>query len=467
MRLTKIICTLGPATSSKSVQKKLVQSGMDVARLNLSHGCFADHKANFKQIRAISRELNKKVAVLFDLPGPKLRLKFPEKPVILKENDLIEISTGASLSKAVAVNYKGLPSDLEPGNHILINEGQVRLKVAAINRDSIEAKVEVGGEVQRGNGFSVPGVKLNLPSLTKNDISLARQSCAAGADWLAQSFVKKAADIAKLREAVAQEGCSVPIMAKIEKKEAVENLEEIIETADGVMVARGDLGIELSPEDVPIIQKRIIGLATLAGKPVVTATQMLESMINSPTPTRAEASDVANAIFDQTDAVMLSGETAIGNYPGESVSVMRRIIDKTEANINYGQMLEAKAHIVSEEPTDAISYASAELAHDLKASLIITATQTGNTAMHVSKYRPSKPILAVTPDNQTAYKLKMAWGVYPVVIKPSKNIDDMFEKAISAARENRLLKKGQKAVITAGVLVNIPGTTNLIKVQEA
>lgn len=468
MRLTKIVCTLGPATSSKAIQSRLINAGMDVARLNLSHGNFDDHLKTFKQIRILSNSLKKKVAVLFDLPGPKLRLKSPTENYLLEKNKEVSIYSGGREPKeSLALNYPGIAPQIKKSTCILINDGRVKLKVTGIDKNEIKAKVIEGGPVKKGNGVILPGTGLNLPSVTEKDIKLAKDSAKAGADWIAQSFVKKAEDIAKLREALVAEGYNVPIMAKIEKKEAVDNLEEIIEVADGLMVARGDLGIEMLPEEVPLIQKKIIKLATQSGKPVVTATQMLESMVGSATPTRAEASDVANAIFDGTDAVMLSGETAIGKYPAESINVMRRIIEKTEKNIDYAAALEQKNNVATEITTDAISYASAELASGLKAKLIITSTETGNTALQVSKYRPSKPILAVTPSDKTCLKLKMVWGVYPVIIEASKNIDDMFEKAIEAAKKEKLIAKGQKAVITAGVIVNVPGTTNLIKVQEA
>lgn len=468
MRLTKIVCTIGPATSSKTIQRRLIQSGMDVVRFNLSHSDFIDHLSNKKQIQALSKEMDKKIAFLFDLPGPKVRLTGPVKPLLLQKGSKVTIISGRRTNPDLnTVNITKLSKCLHPGDKILIRDGIVKLKVIDIKGSKITTEVLVGGEIYKGNGVSVPGIDLNLPSITARDIELALKSAKSGANWIAQSFVKKASDIAKLREVLAENGFNIPIMAKIEKKEAVQNINEIIDTADGIMIARGDLGTELLPEDVPIIQKQIISLATQAGKPVVTATQMLESMVSSASPTRAEASDVANAIFDQTDAVMLSEETAIGMYPVESLSVMRRIIEKTESHIDYSILLEQKGRLVTSGMTDAISYASAEIAHDLQASLIITSTETGNTALQVSKYRPTKPILAVTPNESTALKLKMVFGVYSAVIKPSKNIDDMFDKAIKAARKVKMIKKGEKAVITAGVIVNVPGTTNLIKVQEA
>jgi pyruvate kinase len=468
MRLTKIVCTLGPASKSKNIQRRLIKSGMDVARLNLSHGLFEDHLRNLKQIRELSSGLKKRTAVMFDLPGPKIRLVGPAEPFMLDKGGLLTIFSGRNIKPdEAAVNFSTMGRYIKSGDKIFINDGLIKLKVLEVRGSKIKTEVLVGGEIKKGNGVTVSVADIKLPSVTKRDIELAILCAENGADWLAQSFIKKASDIAKLREALAKAGYHVPIMAKIEKKEAVENIDEIIEAADGVMVARGDLGIQMPPEDVPIIQKQIIALAAMAGKPVVIATQMLESMITSASPTRAEASDVANAIFDKTDAVMLSAETAIGKYPVGTVNVMRRIIEKTENNINYGAALKARGRLVTDETSDAISYASAEIAFELKASLIITATQTGNTALQVSKYRPPKPILALSPEEKTVHKLKMAFGVYPAIIEPSKNIDDMFDKAMESAIKEKMITKGQKAVITAGVIVNVPGTTNLIKVQEA
>jgi len=392
-RYTKIIATVGPASSGKSTLTKLIKAGVDVFRFNLSHGTHDEHHETLKIIRAISVQLNKKVGILFDLADPKLR----------------------SLTK-------------------------------------------------NGNTSAVRAA--SIKPLSKKVYDDVRFAIAQKADWLALSFVRHGSDIKALKNYLKRQNSSISVMAKIEKKEAVLNIDSIIDEAQAVMIARGDLGIELPLEEVPLIQKRVIDKCMRRGKIVVTATQMLESMIENPTPTRAEVSDIANSIFDQADAVMLAGETAVGKYPAQAVETMAKVIARTETAIDYGKLLESKAHWVSKQVTDAISFASCELVHDLAASLLVSSTQSVTTAMRVAAYRPPAPILAVTPDVGVINKLKLAWGVIPFLIKPSKDINDMFAKAKKAAAGSSLVRKGDKIVITAGALVNLPGTTNLIKVEE-
>jgi pyruvate kinase len=469
MRRTKIVCTIGPASSQPGILRQLIEAGMDVARINLSHGSDSQHLRNIRNVRQISEEIGKKVAVMFDFSGPKIRIgEIAAGEIFLEEGAEFVLSTEpvSGDNKQVFVNYKNLPQDVFPGSTILLDDGLLQLQVIEAEGTRVKCKVVAGGKLSSGKGVNVSDATIRTPAITEKDITDLDFAIKSEVDWIAMSFVRTAQDIEQLKALIAQAGYSIPVIAKIEKHEAVKNIDEIINVSNGIMVARGDLGVEMSAEEVPIIQKQIISRAVRAGKPVITATQMLESMIYSPRPTRAEASDVANAIYDGTDAVMLSAETAAGKYPVEAVKIMATIAEKTESAVNYADQLIHKSNWVRGNTTDAISFAACELVHDLKAKAIIVSTQSGNTARRVSKYRPTAPIIAVSPDLKVIKQLQLSWGVVPVQVIPGTNIDDMFTKAVEAGLKTGLVEKGEQVVITAGVLVNVPGTTNLIKVHK-
>lgn len=469
MRRTKIVCTIGPGSSQPDILRQLIEAGMDVARINLSHGSGSQHLQNIQNIRRISEEVGKKIAVMFDLSGPKIRIgEIAAGEVLLKEGAEFILTTQpiAGDDKRVSVNYENFPQDVSPGDTIFLNDGLLELQVMETSDKDVKCKILVGGKLSSGKGVNLPDTTIRASAITGKDIADLDFALKSEADWIAMSFIRSADDVRQLKGLIEQADHAVPVIAKIEKHEAVKNIDEIIDISDGIMVARGDLGVEVSTEEVPIIQKQIISKTVRAGKPVITATQMLESMIYSPRPTRAEASDVANAIYDGTDAVMLSAETATGSYPIETVKIMASIAEKTESVIGYAEQLIHKSNWVRGNTTDAISFAACELANDLKAKAIIVSTQSGNTARRVSKYRPSVPIIAVSPDSKAVKQLKLSWGVVPVQVASSKDIDDMFNKAVEAGLQTGLVERGGQVVITAGVLVNVPGTTNLIKVHR-
>jgi len=469
VRRTKIVCTIGPASSQPEILRQLIEAGMDIARINLSHGSENEHLQNIQNIRRISEETGKKISLMFDLSGPKIRVgEIAAGEVLLKEGAEFILTTQPTKGneKQVFVNYENLPQDVFSGSMILLDDGLLQLQVIETTDKEVKCKVLAGGRLSSNKGVNLPDVTTRLPAITKKDIADLDFALKSKADWIAMSFVRSASDVRQLKDLIGQVGYSTPVIAKIEKHEAVKNINEIIDASDGIMIARGDLGVEMSAEEVPIIQKEIISKTIRAGKPVITATQMLESMVHSPRPTRAEASDVANAIYDGTDAVMLSAETATGSYPIEAVKIMASIAEKTESAISYADQLIHKSNWVRGNTTDAISFAACELANDLKAKAIIVSTQSGNTARRVSKYRPPVPIIAVSPDAKIVKQLKLSWGVMPVEVAPSRDIDDMFNKAVEAALETGLVEKGDHVVITAGVLVNVPGTTNLVKVHR-
>lgn len=467
MRLTKIIATIGPASSNEAVLTKLIQSGVDVFRFNLSHGNATSHRTNLKAIRKISARLKKEVGILFDLAGPKLRVGKMAEPVELKKNQQFILTSRKIIGteKEASVSQARIIKDLKPKDKVLLSEGRIELQVKSKTNTDLICVVKESGVLDSNKGINVTA-PLTITALTKKDHQDIDFAIQQKADWLALSFVRKPSDITKLKNILKQKRANIAVMAKIEKIEAVENIDSIIEVSDGIMIARGDLGIEMPLEEVPLIQKEVITKCMKRGKTVVTATQMLESMVNSLRPTRAEVNDVANAIFDQTDAVMLSAETAVGKYPVQAFQTMAKVAAKTEQAIDYGQLLAEKDNWVISEVTDAISYASCELVNDLDASLLVTSTQSGTTAKKVAAYRPPAPILAVTPDPSVIAKLKLVWGVVPHLTKPSKEINDMFAKAKQAAAKSALVHKNDRIVITAGALVNLPGTTNLIKVDQ-
>ncbi|WP_028546171.1 pyruvate kinase [Paenibacillus taiwanensis] len=470
MRKTRIVCTIGPSSESLDKLKQLIMAGMNVARLNFSHGDFEEHGNRITNIRQASKELNKTVAILLDTKGPEIRTgKLAVEPIELVQDEFVTLTTEEILGDKdrISVTYNELPQDVEVGSTILIDDGLIGLTVVDIQGTEIKCKIVNGGTIKSKKGVNVPGVSISLPGITEKDASDIRFGIEQGVDFIAASFVRKASDVMEIRKLLKEHnGENIQIISKIENQEGVDNLDEILEVSDGLMVARGDLGVEIPAEDVPLAQKLMIQKCNLAGKPVVTATQMLDSMQRNPRPTRAEASDVANAIFDGTDAIMLSGETAAGKYPVESVLTMSRIAEKAESALEYREILTKQSLKQQVTVTDAISQAVANSALDLDAKAIITSTQTGYTARMVSKYRPKAPIIAVTASEQVMRAMALTWGVVPVKGQPATNTDEMFDVALKGGLHTGLVTEGDLVVITAGVPVGCAGSTNLVKVTQ-
>lgn len=468
MRRTKIVCTIGPASEDPGVLAALVEAGMDVARLNLSHGKGEEHWRRFSAVGDVSRRLDRIVALLVDTRGPEVRIgPLRSGGILLKEGAALILTTtpGAGDEGKVSITYPGLPQDLSAGKLILIDDGMITLQVEGIRGGDIFCRVLHGGILKSNKGLNLPGTVIKLPALGEADRADLRIALEMGAHFVAASFSRHCEDILELRRFLEQEHSEAKIIAKIENDSGLENFDKILEVADGVMVARGDLGVEIPAEEVPLLQKKIIRMCNRAGKPVITATQMLESMVSQPRPTRAEASDVANAIFDGTDAVMLSGETAVGAYPVEAVKTIARISSRAEEAL-LSEKLPARAGSAAEKNiTDAISYAGCSVSEDLEAAAIITPTESGHTARMVSKHRPRAPIIAVAPRYGVAAGLKLTWGVTPVLCPPAETTDEMFFNAIGASKRAGLIKEGDLVVITAGVPVGVSGTTNLLRVE--
>ncbi|XEC96465.1 pyruvate kinase [Paenibacillus tarimensis] len=470
MRKTKIVCTIGPSSESLENTKKLITAGMNVARLNFSHGDFEEHGNRIKNIRQASEELGNTVAILLDTKGPEIRLgKLKEEPIELVQGDTIVLTTEEILGdrNRVPITYANLPKDVTAGSTILIDDGLIGLTVEEVDGTDIKCRIVNSGQIKSKKGVNVPGVHISLPGITEKDANDIIFGIEQGIDFIAASFVRKASDVLEIRELLEQHNAShIQIISKIENQQGVDNLDEILEVSDGLMVARGDLGVEIPAEEVPLVQKRMIEKCNYAGKPVITATQMLDSMQRNPRPTRAEASDVANAIFDGTDAIMLSGETAAGKYPVESVETMSRIAERAEAALEYREIFKKQANAQQTSVTEAISQAVANSAIDLGVKAIITSTESGYTARMVSKYRPKAPIIAVTPTKQVMNRLALTWGVIPVHGKTAETTDEMFEIAVLGGMETGVVKLGDTVIITAGVPVGRSGTTNLIKIHH-
>lgn len=470
MKKTKIVCTIGPASESKDVFRQLVINGLDVARLNFSHGDHEEHGQRINTIKEVRWELNRPIAILLDTKGAEIRTgKFKDGEVELVEGQNFIITTRDVLGDNTIsnVSYDGLPEDINVGDTILIDDGLVGLKVKKIINDTdIECIVENGGAVSNHKGVNVPKVKLNLPAVTEKDKSDIKFGIEKDVDFIAASFIRKASDVLAIREILEDSDVHhIQIISKIENQEGLDNIDEIIKVSDGIMIARGDLGVEIPTEEIPLAQKEIIKKCNRAGKPVITATQMLDSMMRNPRPTRAEVTDVANAIFDGTDAIMLSGETAIGKYPVGAVKIMSDIAKRTESAIDYEGLLGAKAVEKETLVTDAISYATCRIAADLGASAILTATATGFTARMVSKFRPAVTIIAAVTDEHIRRRLSLSWGVYTVLTKRFHSTDDVIVASVNRALDAELINNGDLIVITAGVPVGATGTTNLIKVH--
>ncbi|HZK06173.1 MAG TPA: pyruvate kinase [Actinomycetaceae bacterium] len=466
MRRAKIVCTIGPATESPEQIRALVDAGMDVARINASHGKHEGHEAVYHNVRAASRESGRAVAILVDLQGPKIRLgTFKDGPVVLNEGDYFTITTEdvEGTKEICGTTFKGLPGDCKPGDPLLIDDGKVGLRVVEVDGPRVITQVEVPGPVSNNKGINLPGVAVSVPALSDKDKIDLRWALRLGADMIALSFVRDAKDVNDVHAIMAEEGRFVPVIAKVEKPQAVENLTEIIDAFDGIMVARGDLGVELPLEQVPLVQKRAIDIARQYAKPVIVATQVLESMITSPRPTRAEASDCANAILDGADAVMLSGETSVGAWPLEAVRTMSRIIETTE--VEGGHHI---APLTSSPATrgGVITKAAAEIGETLNVKYIVTFTQSGDTARRMSRLRPKIPLLAITPLESTRRNLALSWGVQTYLAPEVAHTDDMVDQVEHRLRENHLASEGERIVIIAGMPPGVVGTTNSIRIHK-
>ena len=465
---TKIVCTIGPACNSPAMIEDMIHAGMNVARLNFSHGTLSDHEDNIKNIRLLSTQLKKPVAIIQDLSGPKIRIgTLCKESIVLKAGDQFTLTNKVieGNEKTVSVTYPLLPDYVFAGDPILLCDGEIELKVVSKDNTDIVCQVIVGGVLSARKGINIPTRSLPIPSLTEKDKKDLDFGIEHDVDYVALSFVKNADDILQLKELLHQKNKDIPIIAKVEKHEALDHLEDIITTADAIMVARGDLGVEIPLERIPLVQKKIIRIANSYCKPVITATQMLESMVNNYRPTRAEVTDVANAIFDGSDAVMLSEETAKGHYPIESVRVLSKIAREVEPGLvkkNNFEPLRTPGSTVT--IPDAISSATCQVADDLNIKTIITCTQTGSTARFVSKHRPKQLILAVTPSLNTYRRLALVWGVIPMLTEPIQNTDDMMKKSIETAKETGYICEKEMVVITGGVPVWKPGSTNLLRV---
>ena len=463
-RRTKIVATLGPATASGEQIAALVAAGMDAARLNFSHGKHAEHKELAKRVRDAGSRDGGRLALIADLQGPKLRVGDLTEPVRLMPGDeVVVVAEEAARPGELPISPAVIGEVLAPGHDVLIDDGLVRLRVVSVHEGRAVCEVINGGLVSAHKGVNVPGVPVPIPALTRKDVEDLELALELGVDYVALSFVRSAADVRDLRELIEQAGSPARIIAKIEKAEAVDALDAVLEETDAVMVARGDLGVEIGPASVPLLQKRIILRALERGKPVITATQMLESMIHQAEPTRAEASDVANAILDGSSALMLSGETAVGEFPVESVAYMDRIARVVEPSIVYRHQFPERG--VDPTVGQAMSNATCDLAETLGARAIIVPTTSGRTASRVARLRPHQPIIALTPSRTALSQLALEWGVVPVYVPECADVEELWSISLEAARSSGLVDAGDLVVITAGTAVNVPGTTNLIKVD--
>ncbi|AKI97203.1 pyruvate kinase [Kosmotoga pacifica] len=471
MRKTKIVCTIGPATESPEMIEKLILSGMNVARLNTSHDTPAHHRERINSIKKIRDRLGIPVAILLDLSGPKLRTgSFNEEIVLLRKGQDFLLTTEEIIgdSSRVSINYPRLPEEVEPGDTILLNDGKIKLRVLKTSRTAIMTKVLNSGEITHHRGINVPGIDLSIAAVTEKDREYIKLGIEEGVDYFALSFVRKPEDVLEAKEIIAQNGSDIPVISKIETSQALLRIEEIAAVSDGLMVARGDLGVEIPVEEVPVAQKRIIKTGNKHRIPVITATQMLESMIENPVPTRAETADISNAILDGTDAIMLSAETSIGKYPIEAVSVMNKTALSTESYLmNNPHILQwTRQDVDTDDHTDAICRAAWDITESLKVKLIVSSTYSGHTAINVSGFRPRSTILAVTPNVRTYYRLSLIWGVLPLLQEIGSSIDEMVKIAGQKAREMELIKTGDHFIITAGVPLGVAHSTNMLKLEK-
>jgi pyruvate kinase len=463
-RFTKIVATLGPASSTTERLRTLFEAGADVFRLNFSHGQHEDHRQRIEQLRALEKEFRHPIAILLDLQGPKLRLgTFAKGPMVVKKGQTVRLDMNAEPGTAerVPLLHPEIFKAAKPGGLLLIDDGKVRLRIVAHDEETIDTEVEVAGTLSDRKGVNLPNLVLPMSPMTPKDHKDLAFGLSIGVDWVALSFVQHANDIAELKKLVAGRAA---VMAKLEKPQALEHLDEIIEQSDGIMVARGDLGVEMPPEAVPPLQKRILAAARTAGRPTIVATQMLESMILAPTPTRAEVSDVATAVYDGTDAVMLSAESASGNYPVEAVTMMDRILKSVETDPLYRRLMDASRHEPEATTADAISAAARQCAHTLSAAAIVTYTNTGSTTLRAARERPDVRILCLTPNIDTARRMTLTWGVHPVRTEDAHNFGDMVQRAVRVARQEMIAKEGERLVVTAGVPFGTPGATNILRI---
>lgn len=468
MRKTKIVCTLGPATDGEGVLREMMLAGMNVARFNFSHGTHPEHKARLEQVKALRQELNLPVAAMLDTKGPEVRLKnFAGGSVTLQEGQEFTLTVEDVEGDATrcAVTYAELPQDVKAGDTILLDDGLVRLTVLSTTASAIRCRVENGGVMKDHKGVNVPGVSLSMPYMSQQDREDILFGMEEGFDFIAASFVRSAADVRELRKLLESRKSRIRIIAKIENQEGINNLTEILAAADGIMVARGDMGVEIDFTEIPAIQKNMIAQCVACGKPVITATQMLDSMIENPRPTRAEITDVANAIYDGTSAIMLSGETAAGKYPVEAVRTMDAIARKTETNMRGGALapVAGKAHL---SITAATAHAACTTAMDIGADAILTVSQAGITAQMVSRFRPDTLIVALLLDEQVQRQMALYWGVEPITMPRASSSDELVDLAVRSAEQAGLVRRGDLVVVTAGVPVGISGTTNMIRVQQ-
>lgn len=466
-RKTKIVATLGPATSSEENIASLVRAGVDVTRFNFSHGDHNMHLKNANIVRDTARELGRNVAILQDIQGPKIRTGEVEGGTELVAGNRVTIAAGDFVGDAsrLSTSYDALAEDVRTGHRLLIDDGLIGLRVESIEGTDVVCEVLEGGPVSSHKGLNFPDSNLSIKGLTPKDIEDLRFGMEeVQPDWVAVSFVRSGDEVLELKERIREFGGNAPVISKIEKHEAIENIEEIMHASDGIMVARGDLAVELSAERVPIEQKRMVARCRRLGKPVIVATQMLDSMIRNPRPTRAEVSDVANAIFDRTDAVMLSGETAIGRYPMQSVQEMERICRAAEGAINYGRDIPASASWGRGDRYDAVTHAACELAEDLETEAILTSTQTGLSCIRVARFRPPNKILAISPVEHTVRMLALVWGVTSILGEQAGSLDDRFTGAIKAAKEAGHLQDGDEVILTGGRAGSSPGSTNVVEV---
>ena len=470
MRKTKIVCTIGPASESEEMLQKLMNAGMNVARLNFSHGSHEEHKARIDTIRKVAKRLNKTIGLLLDTKGPEIRTHNMKDGLIVLEKGkevIVSMDEVEGTPEKFSVTYENLINDVNIGSYILLDDGLVELQVKEINKDKGEVKCDIlnTGELKNKKGVNLPGVKVNLPGITDKDADDIRFGIKENVDFIAASFVRRPSDVLDIRQILEEEKAEITIFPKIENQEGIDNIEEILEVSDGLMVARGDMGVEIPPESVPMVQKDLIRKCNKLGKPVITATQMLDSMQRNPRATRAEASDVANAIYDGTDAVMLSGETAAGQYPEEAVKTMRNIAVSAEAAQDYKKLLSDRTKLVETSLVNAIGVSVAHTALNLNVKAIVAATESGSTARTISKYRPKSDIIAVTPHAETARQCALVWGIHPVVKEGRKTTDALLNNAVATAVETGRVSNGDLIIITAGVPTGEKGTTNMMKIH--
>ena len=458
---TKIVATLGPASSEEKVLKRMVEAGLNVVRLNMSHGSQEEHRERIELVRKVERETGRPLPVLMDLCGPKIRIgKLAKEPLFLHRGDTVILTTGKPDKGKITVNYPKLHEEVKKGETILLADGAFRLKVKEVRGRDIICEVLVGGPLTSHKGVNLPHTKLSVPALTEKDREDVKFGVEAGVDLIALSFVRKAEDVLELKELLKSLGKEIPVVAKIEKPEAVKNIDSILRVSDGIMVARGDLGVELPIEKVPVIQKEVIRKANEAGKPVITATQMLKSMVDLPVPTRAEVTDIANAVLDGTDALMLSEETAVGKYPVKVIRTMAKVAREAEKIYPYKRYRELPADTLQ----DSLAKSACNLSREVKVKAIVPFTRSGATALAVAKFRPPVPIYAVTHDVETFRRLNLVWGVEPLLTVPAESTDKIITRSIEAAKERKLVKKGDRIIVLAGAPTGVPGTTNLLKV---